>query len=94
MKILDRYITKKFIFPLVYYLFLFIFLYVIMDIFGHLDEILRNKVPLNILLQYYISFTPLIFVQTVPIATLLATVYMLSALNKSNENSISSPTNR
>ncbi len=85
MKILERYIIKKFLMPLAYCLFLFILLYVVMDIFGHLDEILRNKVPLGILAEYYLSFTPLIFVQTIPIATLLATVYMLSALNKSNE---------
>ncbi len=85
MKILDRYIIKKFLMPLAYCLFLFIFLYVIMDIFGHLDEILRNKVPIGILFQYYSSFTPLIFVQTVPIASLLSIVYMLSNLNKNNE---------
>lgn len=85
MKILDRYIIKKFLMPLVYCLFLFILLYIIMDLFGHLDEILRNKVPAGILIKYYASFTPLIFVQTVPIATLLATVYMLSTLNRNNE---------
>ena len=85
MKILDRYLLKKFLLPLAYCLFLFMLLYVIMDIFGHLDEILRNKVPIGILLQYYISFTPLIFVQTVPIANLLSVVYMLSTLNKNNE---------
>jgi len=85
MKILDRYLIKKFLLPLAYCLFLFILLYIIMDIFGHLDEILRNKVPIGILLQYYSSFTPLIFVQTVPIASLLSVVYMLSILNKNNE---------
>ncbi len=85
MKILDRYLIKKFLMPLAYCLFLFTFLYIIMDIFGHLDEILRNKVPISILFQYYSSFTPLIFVQTVPIASLLSIVYMLSNLNKNNE---------
>jgi len=85
MKILDRYLIKNFILPLAYCLFLFCFLYVVIDIFSHLDDILRNKVPMNILLQYYASFTPLIFVQTSPVASLLAVVYMLSMLNKSNE---------
>jgi lipopolysaccharide export system permease protein len=66
-------------------MFLFMFLYVIVDIFSQLDEILRNKVPMGLLLQYYSSFMPIIFVQTVPIAGLLATVYMLSVLNKNNE---------
>ncbi|MFH1868979.1 MAG: LptF/LptG family permease [Candidatus Omnitrophota bacterium] len=85
MKILDRYLTKNFIFPLFYCLILFCLLYIIIDIFGHLDEILRNKVPISILYQYYASFIPLIFVQTTPVASLLAVTYMLTALNKNNE---------
>lgn len=85
MKILDKYITKNFLLPLGYCLFLFMMLYVITDVFGHLDEILKNKVPAIILTQYYLSFIPLIFVQSIPIAALLAIVYMLSALNKNNE---------
>ena len=64
---------------------MFVFLYTIVDVFSNLEDILRNNVPAYILFQYYISFMPIIFVQTVPIATLLATVYMLSVLNKNNE---------
>lgn len=71
--------------PLVYCLFLFIFLYVVADVFANLEDILRNKVPIPILLQYYGSFIPAIFVQTLPIASLLAVVYMLSVFNKNNE---------
>lgn len=85
MRILDRYIIKNFLMPLIYCLFLFCFLYVVVDIFGHLDEILKNKVPGSILFQYYLSFIPLIFVQSAPVAALLAIVYMLSVLNKNNE---------
>jgi lipopolysaccharide export system permease protein len=85
MKILDKYFTKHFLFPLVYCLFLFIFLYVTADIFGNLEDILKNNVSLAILLQYYGSFIPAIFVQTLPIASLLAIVYMLSVFNKNNE---------
>ena len=85
MKIFDRYLTKNFLFPLAYCLFLFMFLYVIADIFSNLEDILQNKVPIAILFQYYGSFIPTIFVQTLPIASLLAIVYMLSMFNKNNE---------
>lgn len=85
MRILDRYLIRNFLLPLLYCLVVFCMLYVVVDIFGHLDEILRNKVPFKILSQYYTSFIPLIFVQTAPIAALLAVVYMLSSMNKSNE---------
>jgi lipopolysaccharide export system permease protein len=85
MKILNRYLIKNFIFPFSYCLFLFIFLYVIADIFSNLEDILRNRVPIPMLLQYYTASMPAIFVQTLPIASLLAIVYMLSVFNRNNE---------
>jgi lipopolysaccharide export system permease protein len=85
MKIFDKYFTKHFLFPLAYCLFLFVFLYVTADIFGNLEDILKNNVSPAILFQYYGSFIPAIFVQTLPIASLLAIVYMLSIFNKNNE---------
>ncbi len=85
MKILDKYILKSFIFPLLYCLVIFYLLFIVADLLGHLDEILKNKVPLLILTRFYVSFSPLIFVQTAPIAALLATVYLLSAMNRNNE---------
>jgi lipopolysaccharide export system permease protein len=85
MRILDRYIIKNFLLPLIYCLFIFCLLYVVVDIFEHLDRILANKVSSGMLYIYYLSFLPLIFVQTAPVAALLSTVYMLSTLNKNNE---------
>jgi len=85
VKILDKYITKSFVLPLFYCLVIFYLLFIVADVLGHLDEILKNKVPLFILAQFYLSFSPLIFVQTAPIAALLATVYLLSSMNKNNE---------
>ncbi len=85
MKILDKYIIKGFILPLLYCLIVFYLLYIVADILGHLDDILKNKVPIQILTKFYLSFSPLIYVQTVPIAALLATVYLLSTMNRNNE---------
>ncbi|MBN1405210.1 MAG: LptF/LptG family permease [Candidatus Omnitrophica bacterium] len=85
MKILDKYFFKGFIMPLLYCLIMFYVVYIVADVLGHLDDILRNKVPLNIMAQFYLFFWPLIFIQTAPIAVLLATVYLLSTMNKNNE---------
>lgn len=85
MKILDKYILKGFILPLLYCLLIFFILFIIGDVLGHLDEILKNKVPILILVKFYLSFGPLIFVQTSPLAALLATVYLISTMNKNNE---------
>jgi len=66
-------------------LFVFIFLYVIIDIFSHLDDILKQKVNILILKDYYLSYLPIIFVQITPIACLLSVLYTFSKLNRDNE---------
>lgn len=85
MRILDRYIIRQFALPFLWCLFVFFFLYVIIDLFGHLDEIIKKGVGWAILYRYYLSFVPIIFVQTCPVAILLSTLYTLGNLNKNNE---------
>lgn len=85
MKILDRYTMREFIPPFIYCIAVFVFLYVIIDLFGHLDDILRQGVSIVTLYNYYISFVPIIFTQTAPIAVLLSTIYVLGKFNKHNE---------
>lgn len=85
MRILDRYIFKSLLSIFIGCVLLFVFLYVIIDIFGHLDEILKNKINLLLLKDYYLAYLPVIFVQIAPIACLLATLYSLGNLNRNNE---------
>jgi lipopolysaccharide export system permease protein len=85
MKIIERYILGRFILSFLWCLTIFFFLYIVIDLFGHMDEIIREQIGLATLLYYYLTFAPLIFVQTSPIAVLLATVYNLGNLNKNNE---------
>jgi lipopolysaccharide export system permease protein len=85
MRILDRYILKSAISIFLGCLFLFLFLYVIIDVFSHLDDILKQRTGFEILLQYYLSYLPLIFVQVSPIACLLSTLYTFAKLNRNNE---------
>ncbi|MFH2139064.1 MAG: LptF/LptG family permease [Candidatus Omnitrophota bacterium] len=85
MKILKKYILGEFLKPYVWCLILFISLSWIIDLFEHLDEIAKAKVPLFVLCDYYFSLTPYIFVQISPVIMILATIYTLSTLNKNNE---------
>jgi len=85
MRILDRYIFKSTLSLFLGCLFIFFFLYVVIDVFAHLDEILKQKTGLQVLAQYYLSYLPLIFVQVAPIAGLLATLYTFTRLNRFNE---------
>lgn len=85
MRILDKYSIKSFIPPALYCLVTFLVMYILIDLFGHLDEILRNKVGIQILVRYYYMLVPIVFVQVAPVVILLAVVYVFSDMNKHNE---------
>ncbi|MBU1998905.1 MAG: LptF/LptG family permease [Candidatus Omnitrophota bacterium] len=85
MRILDRYIIKSVINIFLGWLFIIFFLYIVGDILTNLEQILEHHISLNILKQYYFSYLPIIFVQTSPLACLLATLYTFAKLNRDNE---------
>jgi lipopolysaccharide export system permease protein len=85
MKIIDRYITREFLIPFFYCLSVFVSLYIVIDLFSRLEDILRHHVTITVLLQYYLAFLPIIFVRTAPMSVLLSTLYVLGNLTKYNE---------
>ena len=85
MRILDRYILKSVLNIFFTCLFTFLLLYVIIDIFSRLEDILKQKMAFEALLQYYLAYQPVIFIQVVPFAGLLATLYTFGKLNRDNE---------
>ena len=85
MKIIDRYVLKHFIGPFLFCLMMFVLLYVVIDLFDKLNEMIENHVNLIILFPYYLNFMPLIFVQMAPIAVLIAIMYSLGTFNRHNE---------
>lgn len=85
MQIMDRYILREYFSSLIYCIVAFIALYVIVDLFNYIDEMMRAKIPLTTILLYYGTLAPAIFVQVAPMAALLATIYTLSNLKRFNE---------
>lgn len=85
MVILSKYIFKGFIGIFIFCVVVLWLLYIIGDIFGFLDEILRERIPASSLIRFYTFLTPLILTQIIPVATLIACVYLLGNLNKHNE---------
>ena len=85
MRILDRYILYSMIKLFVGCILIFLLLYVIVDAFSHLDEILKQKASINLLFIYYLNFLPFIFVQVAPFSCLLGCLYTLGVLNRNNE---------
>ncbi|MCK4860216.1 MAG: LptF/LptG family permease [Candidatus Omnitrophica bacterium] len=85
MLILQRYILKRFLITLFYCSLVFISLYIIVDLFDNIDEIIEQKWTLLFLLRYYGNYVPLIFTRTIPVAALLSSLHSLGNLEKTNE---------
>ncbi len=85
MRILDRYIFKSVLSIFSLCLSIFLSLYIIIDIFSYLEDILKQHVGINTLVRYYIIYMPVIFVQVAPFCCLLATLYTFARLNRDNE---------
>jgi LPS export ABC transporter permease LptG len=85
VKIIDRYMARGFLGSFIWCLFVFVIMAVIIDIFSFIDDIVKYKIPLQSVAAFYFYYVPTIFVQIIPMAALLATIYMLSGLNKNNE---------
>jgi len=56
-----------------------------MDLFAHLDEMIKERVAFNILFIYYLAYMPSILTQVTPIAILIATMYALGGFARHNE---------
>jgi len=85
MKIIDKYLLKHFIGPFLFCLMVLITLYIVIDVFDKLSEMLESNVDLKILFPYYLNLIPLMFVQMAPIAVLVSIMYSLGIFNRYNE---------
>jgi lipopolysaccharide export system permease protein len=85
MRILDRYILKSVLAIFLSCIFVFLFLYIVIDTLTHLEDLLKQKAQIDILIHYYLYYLPIMFVQVAPFACLLSTLYTFGKLNQGNE---------
>ena len=85
MRILDRYVVRQLVPVWIWCIIIFVFVTVLIDLFGHLEEILRYHIPPQIIWHYYLNFTPLVFVQASPLALLLSTAFITTRLVRYQE---------
>ncbi|MCX5713333.1 MAG: LptF/LptG family permease [Candidatus Omnitrophica bacterium] len=85
MRILDRYILRNVLGIFFICLLTFLALYIVSDILTHLQDILKQKIGLDLLAKYCLSFMPVIFVQAAPFSCLLGVLYTFGKLNRNNE---------
>ena len=85
MRIFDRYVLQKFVLPFVYCFLGFIAIWFIFDLSDNLPDFLQGKAGFDFLLEYYKSQVPEIIVISLPIGALLALLYSLTSMSRSNE---------
>ncbi len=85
MRILDRYISTRFLTPFIYCLAGFSMLFVIGDLFENLDDFIESPGWFLVALRYYLLYIPSIFGYITAVAILLALLSSLGMLQKYNE---------
>lgn len=85
MRVLDRYLLRELLIPILLMSLTLVFLVLIADLFDNLDSMLKHHTSLPLIFKYYLTLTPFAFTQTLPWATLLGTLYVLVSFNFHNE---------
>lgn len=85
MMILQKYILKKFFHILLFSLLGVLLFFILAHLVENIDHFIDRKVPLTVVLLYYVYFTPYNLILVLPVATLLSTFFSLGSLAKNNE---------
>ena len=85
MKILDRYIADRYLRTFLISLGVLIIIPVLVDLIEHVDYFVdRGAQPVSVV-KYYFFYLPYFLTFTIPVASLLSTLFSLGILNKNNE---------
>ena len=85
MRILDRYVLKNFFIPFVLCFFGFIAIWLVFDIMNNANEFIENKISLARIVFFYTTQLPEVMVLSLPLSVLLALLFSLSKMSRSNE---------
>ncbi len=85
MKILDKYISRGFLGTLLFALIAFSAIFIVIDAVGFMDKFIDQNVSFFIVAKYYLFYLPYIIILTLPVATLLASLFSVGQLARYNE---------
>jgi lipopolysaccharide export system permease protein len=85
IRILDRHVLREFLLYLLLGFATFIGIYLIVDLFEKIDTFVDYQASASLILAYYANKLPLIAVQILPVAMLLAAILALGQLRRLNE---------
>lgn len=85
MKIINKHILKEFLFIFFLCIITIVSLYLLIDFFEKIDDLMENNAALSEGLKFFLYKIPFIMYQTTPVAVLLATLLSLGILSRNAE---------
>ena len=85
MRLLDRYVLRYFLQAYFYCIAGFISIWFIFDISDNISTFLEERISRALILKYYLTQMPQILVMLLPVALLLALLFVLGRMSRSNE---------
>src|SRR5205085_1619343 len=85
MRRLDRYVVEQFLQAYLYCIAGFVSIWFIFDVSDNISSFLDQRISRTMILQYYLTQIPQIIVILLPVALLLALLFSLGRMSRSNE---------
>jgi len=85
VNLIDRYVLRSFLRTLIWSILAFVAIFLLVDLFDHLDNFLDDNARVISVLRYYFFKLPIIIDLCLPVSMLLASLFTLGSLSKNNE---------
>ena len=83
--ILDGYLMRRMIGPLTLVLVSTALLYVVIDLTDNIDEMAKNRAPLEVIFAYYFNLFPQLLMDVMPLALMISVLILLTVLERQQE---------
>src|SRR5213596_3195194 len=85
MRILDRYVIRNFLLIYFYCIAGFISIWLIFDVSDNISTFIDQHVPLSLVIRYYATQFPQVFIILLPVSLLLSLLFALGRMSRTNE---------
>jgi LPS export ABC transporter permease LptG len=85
MRLLDRYVIRNFLQIYLYCIAGFISIWLIFDVSDNISTFIDQHVPLSLIIRYYGTQIPQVFIILLPVSLLLSLLFSLGRMSRANE---------
>jgi LPS export ABC transporter permease LptG len=85
VKLLDRYVLRNFLRAYLYCIAAFLSVWLVFDISDNVGNFLDDRVPFGAVVDYYLTQIPQVLVIILPVSLLLALLFVLGRMSRTNE---------